>query len=109
MATTNEFISYPIVEDDVVVVAGDTHETFRRRAEMQDLLAYRWVLPLASYEAEVRQWLERAFDASGGHPKPTVQIETNSISLLPRLIAQTGSRSASYRGEIWGQDALPLR
>ena len=62
MSPTNEFISYPIVEDDVVVVAGDKHQIFRRRAEMQDLLAYRWVLPLASYEAEVRQWLERAFE-----------------------------------------------
>lgn len=109
MSTTNEFISYPIVEDDVVVVAGDKHQIFRRRAAMQELLAYRWVLPLASYEAEVRQWLERAFELRG-HPKPTVQIETSSISLLPRLIAETGLLSFISRRNLGpGRVAAPLR
>jgi DNA-binding transcriptional LysR family regulator len=109
MSTTNELISYPIVEDDVVVVAGDKHQIFRRRAEMQDLLAYRWVLPLASYEAEVRQWLERAFELRG-YPKPTVQIEANSISLLPRLIAQTGLLSFISRRNLGpGRVAAQLR
>ena len=31
MSTANEFISYSIVEDDVVVVAGDKHQKFRSR------------------------------------------------------------------------------
>ena len=39
-------VSHPIVDDDVVVVAGTNHTIFRGRATVQDLARYRWVLPI---------------------------------------------------------------
>jgi DNA-binding transcriptional LysR family regulator len=109
LPTIDEFISHPIMEDEVVVVAGSSHELFRKRARIQDLLAYRWVLPAASLEAETRQWLERAFEFRG-LPKPSVQIETNSITLLPRLIAQTDLLSFISRRNLGsGRVGAPLK
>jgi DNA-binding transcriptional LysR family regulator len=99
LPTIDEFISQSIIEDQVVVVAGRSHEIFRKRPTLQDLLAHEWVLPAASLKAETREWLERAFDVRG-LPKPTVQIETNSITLLPRLIAQTGLLSFISRRNL---------
>src|SRR6266850_2452743 len=72
-----------------LIVAGSTHPIFRKRPRVQDLAAYRWVLPVASYETELRRWLDRAFDRHGV-PPPIVQIETNSVTFLPNMIAQTG-------------------
>jgi DNA-binding transcriptional LysR family regulator len=109
LPTSDEFISHPIIEDEVVVVAGSSHEVFRKRPGLQDLLAYRWVLPAASLEAETRQWLERAFEFRG-LPKPSVQIETNSTTLLPRLIAQTGLLSFISRRNLGsGRVGAPLK
>jgi DNA-binding transcriptional LysR family regulator len=105
----DEFQSYPIVEDTVVVVAGQSHELLQTRARMPDLTAYRWVLPAASYEAETRLWLERAFDVRG-LPRPRVQIETDSVSFLPRLIAETGLLSFVSRRTLGpGRVGAPLK
>lgn len=106
---SSELESFPIIEDEVVVVAGSSHEIFRKRAKMQDLTAYRWVLPAASYEAELRLWLERAFEVAG-LPTPCVQIQTNSITLLPRLIAETGLLSFVSRRNLGaGRIGAPLK
>ena len=78
--------SHEILTDDVVVVAARDHPVFRRRTRMKDLLDYRWVLGGTS--VATRQWLEHAFVAHG-LPRPTVQIETNLILLLPSLIEQS--------------------
>ena len=107
--TSSEFESYPIIENDVVVVAGSSHEIFRKRARTQDLTVYRWVLPAAAYEADVRVWLEQAFERAG-LPRPSVQIQTNSITLLPRLIAETGLLSfVSRRNLGTGKIGAPLK
>lgn len=104
-----EITTYPIVEDQVVVAAGSSHPIFRKRIKMQDLLAYRWVLPAASYEAEVRVWLERTFEMHG-LPRPSVQVETNSVMLLPRLIAGTGLLSFISRRNLGrGRVGAPLK
>ncbi len=47
----DEFVAHPIVDDDVVVVAGSDHEIFRKRPTLADLARYQWVLPSASYAA----------------------------------------------------------
>lgn len=105
----DEFVSHPIVDDEVVVVAGSTHPIFRRRPRVQDLAAYRWVLPVASYETEIRRWLDRAFDRHG-LPPPNVQVETNSVTFLPNMIAQTGLLSFISRRNLGrGHVAAPLR
>ena len=83
-----ELQSLVIVDDVMVVAARKSHEIFRqrRRVTMSDLLAYRWVLAASSVES--RRWLDSAFDARG-LARPSVQIETNLVLLMPRLIEQT--------------------
>ena len=95
--TGDEFVSHTISEDASVVAAARSHEIFRRRAKLEDLVAFRWVLAAPSVES--RQWLDRTFD-SHGLPRPSVQIETNSVLLLPPIIAQTGLLSFISRRHL---------
>jgi DNA-binding transcriptional LysR family regulator len=82
-----EFVCHPIVDDVVVVAAGPGHPVFDlAEVTPQSLLAFAWVLPAPTIPS--RQWLDAAFELRG-LPKPRVQIEANSIPLLPRLIART--------------------
>jgi DNA-binding transcriptional LysR family regulator len=80
-----EITAHAFLEDDCVVVASRAHPIFRKKARMQDLLDYSWVL--AGPTAATREWLEHAFH-SRGLRGPSVQIETNLILLLPALIEQ---------------------
>ncbi|MDU9393895.1 LysR family transcriptional regulator [Pseudomonas sp. zfem002] len=80
------FLTYPVVQDEAVVVASEDHPVFSRPVQLRDLCAYRWVL--ASPTVTARRWIDNAF-LSRQLPAPVAQIETNSISLLPRLIART--------------------
>jgi DNA-binding transcriptional LysR family regulator len=90
-------IAYPIVDDAVVVVASRDHEIFRAESPTARLAQYRWILPARS--VATRQWLDSAMTALG-FPAPEVQIETNSISLLPPLIARTGLLSFIARRNL---------
>ena len=72
--------------DEVVAVAPHGHPLCGRKVTMEDLARYKWVLPAPS--VEMRRWLEQVFQANG-LLGPQLQIETNSILLLPRLIAET--------------------
>jgi DNA-binding transcriptional LysR family regulator len=82
----DEFVSHALLNDEVVVAAGQDHPLLGRRVTLKDLLAYRWVLPHRS--AEQRTWLDEVF-RKNGLPAPRAQIETNSLYLLPELIAHT--------------------
>lgn len=105
----DEFVSHPIVDDEVVVVAGSGHEIFRKRATLADLARYRWVLPVASYDTEIRRFVDDAFLRHGLSP-PSVQIETNSVTFLPNMIAATGLLSFISRRNLGrGHVAAPLR
>jgi DNA-binding transcriptional LysR family regulator len=105
----DDFVAHPIVDDDVVVVAGSDHEIFRRRASMADLARYRWVLPVASYDTEIRRFVDAAFQRHRLRA-PQVQIETNSVTFLPNLIAATGLLSFISRRNLGrGHVAAPLR
>jgi DNA-binding transcriptional LysR family regulator len=92
-----DFVSHRVFEDEVVVVASAKHEIFRKRPKPPDLLDYRWVL--AAPSVETRQWLDQVFDRAG-LPRPTVQIETNLVLLLPPLIEQTGLLSFISRRHL---------
>ncbi|KAF1047504.1 LysR family transcriptional regulator [Xylophilus sp.] len=82
-----DLVSHAIVKDVVVVAASPTHPVFaQRRITMEALLAYRWALPTPTIAS--RQWIDAAF-ASVGLARPTVQIEANTIPLLPRMVART--------------------
>lgn len=76
-----------ILTEHVVVVASRKHPLFLESSvKMADLQAYRWVLP--SRSAATRSWLEHAFESRGLF-RPVAQIESNSISLTPRLVSGT--------------------
>ena len=82
-----DFVSHPIVDDVVVVVARRNHPVFDLpRVTMKSLLAWRWVLPSGTIPS--RQWLDAMFQARG-LALPSAQIDANSVPLLPRLIARS--------------------
>ncbi|WP_218509168.1 LysR family transcriptional regulator [Variovorax sp. dw_308] len=81
------FVTHSIVEDVVVVATSPSHPVFDLpKVTMNALLQWNWVLP--DQATPSRQWLDAVFQ-SHGLAKPTVQINANSIPLLPRLIART--------------------
>ena len=100
---TSEFLA----EDPIVVVANASHEVFRRKAGIGDLAAYRWVLQSAG--APTRDWLDQTFERH--HlPRPRVQVESNTLLMLPTLIAETGLLSfISRRHLLSGQAGSSLK
>jgi DNA-binding transcriptional LysR family regulator len=81
-----EFVHEAFGMDDVVVVAAKDHPLCGQQLAIEDLVAAKWVLPART--VAMRQWLDKVFEANG-LPPPNVQIETNSITTLPKLIADT--------------------
>lgn len=101
-------LSHPICQDDAVVIASARHPALRlRKARLDDLADYRWVL--APEVVGTRQWLERAF-AKRGLPAPRVQIETNLILMMPALIERTDLLTFTSRRHVAPFDPRsPLR
>jgi DNA-binding transcriptional LysR family regulator len=82
-----DLVTVPIVNDVVVVAARRGHAVFRRKkATLESLLEFAWALPGPAVPS--CQWLDSVFVANG-LSRPRVQIETSSLPLLPRMIAQT--------------------
>jgi DNA-binding transcriptional LysR family regulator len=82
----DEFTHEAFGIDEVVVVAARGHALCGRPLSIEDLTSAKWVLPARS--VAMRQWLDKVFEAHG-LPQPAVQIETNSITSLPKLIVDT--------------------
>jgi len=102
-----ELARHSLAVDEVVVAARTGHPIFKsRRVNLESLLEYPWVLPKP--EAPSRQWLDTAF-TSRGLPAPRVQIEANSIPLLPQLIAGTNLLSFVSRHTIASERRARLR
>lgn len=98
---------YPVLQDEAVVVASADHPIFSTPFDQQELCRHQWVLPGPTVTA--RRWIDNAF-ISRQLPPPRVQIETNSISLLPRLIARTQLLSFLARETLeFGQGMSRLR
>lgn len=85
---SEQFATQPLIENTVVVVAARSHPILRRRASLSDLLAYGWILPPAAYDNDLRSWLDAVFERRG-LPRPKVQLEADSLTLLPEIIAKT--------------------
>ncbi|MFJ4256353.1 LysR family transcriptional regulator [Pseudomonas monteilii] len=99
--------TYPVLKDEAVVVASADHPIFSSRYDLQELCRYAWVLPGPTVTA--RRWIDNAF-MTRQLPSPNVQIETNSISLLPRLIERTRLLSFVARETLeYGQGMSRLR
>ncbi len=102
-----QFQSFPILRDEAVVIASKDHPIFKTRYSMADLCSYRWVLPPVGVSS--RKWLDQAFSAQG-LATPRVQIEANSIPLLPGLIERTSLLSFTARETLeFGNNMRHLR
>ena len=76
-----------LAEDMIVVAAAADHEIFRGKPVLSDLCAYRWALQPPG--APTRDWLDYTFDQYR-LARPSVQVETTMLLMLPTLIAETG-------------------
>jgi DNA-binding transcriptional LysR family regulator len=102
-----QFDSHPLLEDEAVVVASVDHPVFAGPVRLEELCQYRWVLPPPGVSA--RRWIDNAF-LSRQLPAPFVQIETNAITLMSRLIARTPLLSFIARENLeYGQGLVRLR
>ncbi len=98
---------HALAVDEVVVAARVGHPVFKTRSlTLERLLEYPWVLP--SPQAPSRQWLDATF-AARGLPAPRVQIEANSIPLLPQLIGSSDLLSFVSRHTIASERSARLR
>jgi DNA-binding transcriptional LysR family regulator len=91
------YVSRLLAEDSIVVAASARHELFRAPATLKDLTRYRWALQPPG--APTRDWLDHTFDRRR-LPRPTVQVETTMLLVLPALIAQTGLLSFISRHHL---------
>lgn len=85
----DEFRCETLLKDTVVVAAVKGHPIFgdgRRKIRLETMAEYQWALPNRAVAS--RAWLDHAF-ASRDLPRPMAQIETNSIPLIPRVVADT--------------------
>lgn len=86
IASEGPLASHPLLRDEAVVVASASHPIFAGPYTLADLNRYRWVLPGPTVSS--RRWLDNLF-TSRELPPPVVQVESNTVSVLPRLIAHT--------------------
>ena len=82
----SRYLTQPFARDTVVVAASPDHPIFDKKIGMEDLVHYKWVLP--GQKVATRQWLEQTL-AESGLGMPRMQMETSSMSLLPKLIERT--------------------
>lgn len=83
---SREFAIRPLTEDPVVVAASAFHPLVGIHPTPAQLDQYQWLLPSA--QVATRQWLEHRL-RSGGYAAPRVQIESNTLSPLRHVLAQT--------------------
>ncbi len=81
-----QFETFDILKDNVVVVASADHPLCEQPATLADLCAWRWVLPGPA--VATRRWLDNVF-YHHGLERPCVHIQTTSISMMPQLIRHT--------------------
>jgi DNA-binding transcriptional LysR family regulator len=94
---SEEFDCLPIMKDQVVIVASRHHPLAGKPPSLEELKKYKWILPQSS--VGLRVWLERAFERLS-LPPPQVQVEINSLPLMPKLIAQTELLSFTSRQNL---------
>ena len=107
-ATETGFASQYLAEDLIVVAAPATHAIFDKpRPGLKDLNGHRWVLQPPG--APTRDWLDQTFDRHR-LPRPTVQVESTMLLMLPALIEETGLMSFISRLHLQaGRSGAALR
>lgn len=99
--------THVLLEDHAMVVAGAGHPLFSGPISLAELCKYRWILPPSSTLG--RRWIDHLFQQNQ-LPPPFVQIETNLITLSPRMVASTGLLSFMTRQSLENaRSVAPLR
>ena len=93
----DDIVSWPVFEDECVVVASRSHPIFRGKPALRDLARYGWVL--GSPAVATREWLEHAL-REHGLPPPRVHIETSHVLYLPTLIEENALLSFMSRRHL---------
>jgi DNA-binding transcriptional LysR family regulator len=101
-----EFASFAITGDTMVVAVRENHPLVGKPVEIQDLEPYGWLLPRKSVNSTT--WLNRAFELHE-LPKPRVQIETDTVIMLRRIIAQTDLVTFLSRRDLAAGDGATLK
>ncbi|ORM65218.1 LysR family transcriptional regulator [Pantoea rodasii] len=96
----SEFITRPLIEDPVVIAASRHHPLANIHPSPEQLDAYNWLLP--SDNVATRQWLEQRL-RSGGYALPRAQMESNTLSPLRAVVAQTQLLSFISRRLLKGE------
>lgn len=104
-ADKREFAAFPVVADVMVVAARQGHPLDRAGVQMRDLTSFGWLLPSDSLAST--QWLNRAFETRG-LAIPRVQVETNSVLLLRRVIDSTDLLTFISRKDLAVHDRAML-
>jgi DNA-binding transcriptional LysR family regulator len=84
--TDEDLASEQFAEDEVVVMTSKDHPIFNRPYTLEDLVAYKWLLPATTVAS--RQFLDRSF-AQRGLARPNVQIESNVLNMILPIIERT--------------------
>ncbi|MCM2503152.1 LysR family transcriptional regulator [Aureimonas altamirensis] len=100
-----EFESEPLISDKVVVVARQGHPLADALAPMPEMLRYEWILPPST--VALRRWLDHSFERAG-LPHPRVQVEVNSLVLMPRLIGNTDLISFASSQKLGGTNLIEI-
>jgi DNA-binding transcriptional LysR family regulator len=95
-----EFVTHILLDDEVVVSACKDRPLLKRAVTLKEMGRYHWILP--ARPATQRQRLDDTFIAHR-LPPPEVQIQTNSLYLLPDLIVRTHLLSFTPRRHLWPQ------
>lgn len=81
----------------MVIVASDDRPLAGRPIVLDELKQFKWILRQSS--VGLRVWLEPAFERLA-LPAPQVQVEINSLPLMPKLIAGTELLSFTSRQNL---------
>jgi len=96
----SEFITRPLIEDPVVIAASRHHPLANIHPTPEQLDQYNWLLP--SDNVATRQWLEQRL-RSGGYAAPRAQMESNTLSPMRAVLAQTQLLSFISRRLLKGE------
>ncbi len=102
---TEEFTSFAIADDTMVVAARAGHRLAGRQVSMPDLADCGWLLPGPFVIST--HWLQLAFETQG-LDVPHLQIETDTVLLLRRVIAQTELLTFISRRDLRPSSGVPL-
>jgi DNA-binding transcriptional LysR family regulator len=103
--TDDAIVSNRLLSDTVVVVARNDHPLVGRKASLQEMSCYGWVLPMPS--VSTRQWLDAAF-LKAGLPRPETIITASPLVAAPAIMVKTDLLSFMSRRNFQAGDIAEI-